>query len=140
MAKNPVKAFIKPYRIVDGRGFRLKDIDPTDTAGLESEMKQEADDLLQSGLAQLSALQEKLYAQGQWALLLIFQAMDAAGKDSTIKHVMSGANPQGCHVVSFKAPSGKELSHDYLWRCMEALPERGRIGIFNRSFTFAKIG
>jgi len=134
MAKNPVKAFIKPYRIVDGRGFRLKDFDPTDTAGLESDMKQEAHDLLQSGLAQLSVLHEKLYAQGQWALLLIFQAMDAAGKDSTIKHVMSGANPQGCHVVSFKAPSGNELSHDYLWRCMEALPERGHIGIFNRSY------
>jgi polyphosphate kinase 2 (PPK2 family) len=103
MAKNPVKDFIKPYRITDGQAFRLKDIDLADTAGLGSELKQESHDLLQSGIAQLSELQEKLYAQGQWALLLIFQAMDAAGKDSTIKHVMSGTNPQGCHVVSFRS-------------------------------------
>jgi PPK2 family polyphosphate:nucleotide phosphotransferase len=134
MPKNRIKDFIRPYRIVDGRGFRLKDVDPADTGSLGSEDKQESRELLQSGIVRLADLQEKLYAQGHWALLLIFQAMDAAGKDSTIKHVMSGVNPQGCQVFSFKAPSHEELDHDYLWRCMKALPERGRIGIFNRSY------
>jgi PPK2 family polyphosphate:nucleotide phosphotransferase len=134
MTQNRLKDFIQPYRIVDGRSFRLKNIDPADTASLEAEDKQEARDLLQAGLARLADLQEQLYAQHQWALLLIFQAMDAAGKDSTIKHVMSGVNPQGCQMVSFQAPSPKELDHDYLWRCMQVLPERGRIGIFNRSY------
>jgi PPK2 family polyphosphate:nucleotide phosphotransferase len=134
MTKNRFKDFIQPYRIVDGKSFRLKNIDPADTAALGSEDKQEARILLQAGLARLADLQEKLYAQHQWALLLIFQAMDAAGKDSTIKHVMSGVNPQGCRVVSFKVPSPRELDHDYLWRCMKALPERGCIGIFNRSY------
>ena len=134
MPKNRIKDFIRPYRIVDGKGFRLKDVDPADTGSLGSEDKQESRELLQSGVVRLADLQEKLYAQGHWALLLIFQAMDAAGKDSTIKHVMSGVNPQGCQVFSFKAPSHEDLDHDYLWRCMKALPERGRIGIFNRSY------
>ncbi|MGH8065979.1 MAG: polyphosphate kinase 2 family protein [Candidatus Entotheonellia bacterium] len=134
MPKNRFKDFIKPYRIADGRGFRLKGIDPADTGMLGSEDKQKSRALLQGGIARLADLQEKLYAQNQWALLLIFQAMDAAGKDSAIKHVMSGVNPQGCQVFSFKAPSHEELDHDYLWRCMKALPERGRIGIFNRSY------
>ena len=134
MVKNRMKEFIQPYRIVDGKGFRLKDVDPADTGALGSEDKQKSRDLLQGGIARLADLQEKLYAQNQWALLLIFQAMDAAGKDSAIKHVMSGVNPQGCQVFSFKAPSHEELDHDYLWRCMKAVPERGRIGIFNRSY------
>jgi PPK2 family polyphosphate:nucleotide phosphotransferase len=134
MTKNRIKDFIKPYRIVDGRGFRLRDIDPADTGSLGSEHKQKSRELLQGGLAKLADLQEKLYAQNQWALLVIFQAMDAAGKDSAIKHVMSGVNPQGCQVFSFKAPSHEELDHDYLWRCMKAIPERGRIGVFNRSY------
>jgi PPK2 family polyphosphate:nucleotide phosphotransferase len=127
-------AFARPYRITDGRGFRLKDIDPGDTRGLGSESKKEARDALQDGIERLRELQEKLYAQNRWSLLLIFQAMDAAGKDSTIKHVMSGVNPQGCQVFSFKAPSAEELDHDYLWRHVRCLPERGRIGIFNRSY------
>jgi PPK2 family polyphosphate:nucleotide phosphotransferase len=134
MAKNRIKDFIQPYRIVDGKGFRLKDFDTTDMGALGSEDKEESRDLLQSGITRLSELQVKLYAQDHWGLLLIFQAMDAAGKDSTIKHVMSGVNPQGCQVFSFKAPSDEDLDHDYLWRCMKALPERGRIGIFNRSY------
>jgi PPK2 family polyphosphate:nucleotide phosphotransferase len=129
-----VTALIKPYRVADGRRFRLQDVDADDTAGLESEQKQQARDMLQSGVTLLRELQDKLYAQDRWALLLIFQAMDAAGKDSTIKHVMSGVNPQGCQVFSFKAPSPEELDHDFLWRNMKALPERGRIGIFNRSY------
>jgi PPK2 family polyphosphate:nucleotide phosphotransferase len=124
--------FAKPYRVADGRTFRLKDVDPTDIGGLTS--KEQAVDLLQRGVVRLSELQEKLYAQDQWALLLIFQAMDAAGKDSTIKHVMSGVNPQGCQVYSFKAPTSEELDHDFLWRTTRCLPERGRIGIFNRSY------
>jgi PPK2 family polyphosphate:nucleotide phosphotransferase len=134
MAQYRIKDFIQPYRIVDGKGFRVKDIDPADTGSLGAEDKQKSRDLLQRGIAGLADLQEKLYAQDQWGLLLIFQAMDAAGKDSAIKHVMSGVNPQGCQVFSFKAPSHEELDHDYLWRCMKALPERGRIGIFNRSY------
>jgi PPK2 family polyphosphate:nucleotide phosphotransferase len=114
----------------DGGKFRLKRIDPADTGELEDENQQ----LLARGVERMARLQEKLAAQGDWSLLLIFQAMDAAGKDGAIKHVMSGVNPQGCQVVSFKAPSREELSHDYLWRCVRALPERGRIGIFNRSY------
>ena len=135
MAKaSDIRALIKAYRVTDGKKFRLGDVDPDDTARLESEQKQQARDMLQSGVTLLSKLQDKLYAQDHWALLLIFQAMDAAGKDSTIKHVMSGVNPQGCQVYSFKAPSPEELDHDFLWRNMKALPERGRIGIFNRSY------
>lgn len=129
-----VRELIKPYRVTNGKRFRLKEVDPADTGGLGSEKKQESRGLLRSGVELLSDLQEKLYAQDYWALLLIFQAMDAAGKDSTIKHVMSGVNPQGCQVFSFKGPSREELDHDYMWRCLKRLPERGRIGIFNRSY------
>ena len=120
------------YRTTDGRRFRLKDIDPGDTQGLKSKEKARA--ALEEGVLRLRELQEKLYAQDRWAVLLIFQAMDAAGKDSTVEHVMSGVNPQGCQVYSFKAPSSEELDHDFLWRTMRCLPERGRIGIFNRSY------
>jgi PPK2 family polyphosphate:nucleotide phosphotransferase len=126
--------FINPYRVNRGKGFRLKDIDPRDTGGLQSGLKDEATAWLQQGVEMLAEEQNKLYAQNKWAVLLIFQAMDAAGKDGTIKHVMSGVNPQGCHVTSFKAPTSTELDHDYLWRSSVALPERGRIGIFNRSY------
>jgi len=134
MARVTIEELIRPYRVTDGERFRLKHIDPADTAHLESEDKEEARELLERGVGLLSELQEKLYAQDSWALLLIFQAMDAAGKDGTIKHVMSGVNPQGCQVYSFKAPTSEELDHDYLWRTSKALPERGRIGIFNRSY------
>src|SRR5512137_638146 len=120
------------YRLTDGSGFRLKDFEPGDTWKLKS--KEHAQKLLETSVERLSEMQEKLYAQDNWALLLIFQAMDAAGKDSTIKHVMSGVNPQGCEVCSFKSPSAEDLDHDYLWRCIKRLPERGRIGIFNRSY------
>jgi PPK2 family polyphosphate:nucleotide phosphotransferase len=123
---------IRKYRVADGSKFRLKDIDPADTWRLKS--KEHAQEWLEAGVARMAELQGKLYAQNQWAVLLIFQAMDAAGKDGTIKHVMSGINPQGCQVFSFKAPSAEELSHDYLWRSAKCLPERGRIGIFNRSY------
>jgi PPK2 family polyphosphate:nucleotide phosphotransferase len=126
--------FIKPYRVADGRGFRLKDVDPGDTAHLESEDEDAAKEVLKDGIELLAEYQDMLYAQDRWAVLLVFQAMDAAGKDGTIKHVMSGVNPQGVQVYSFKAPSEEELDHDYLWRCMRNLPERGRIGIFNRSY------
>ncbi len=112
----------------------MKDVDPADTLNLDPSNKQAAEAILREGVEILSELQVKLYAQDRWALLLLFQAMDAAGKDSTIKHVMSGVNPQGCQVTSFKAPSPEELDHDYLWRCQRHLPERGRIGIFNRSY------
>jgi PPK2 family polyphosphate:nucleotide phosphotransferase len=123
---------VKPFQVRDGRRFRLKDYDPSDTGGIRS--KQAAKALLEEGVARLSELQDKLYAEARWALLLIFQAMDAAGKDGVIKHVMSGVNPQGCQVYSFKSPSAEELNHDYLWRTMKSVPERGRIGIFNRSY------
>src|SRR5499427_8107098 len=123
-----------PYCCRDGAKFRLKDVDPEDTGKLEDETREEARQLLARGVERLSRLQEKLAAQAQWSLLLIFQAMDAAGKDGAIKHVMSGVNPQGCRVVSFKAPSRQELAHDWLWRCVRVLPERGQIGIFNRSY------
>ncbi len=124
--------FCATYRVEDAKQFRLRDFDPADTGKLRS--REQAAAALQKGVAQLSELQDKLYAQDRWALLLILQAMDAAGKDSVIKHVMSGVNPQGCQVYSFKAPSTEELNHDYLWRTMRAVPERGRIGIFNRSY------
>ena len=126
--------FSKPFRISDGSRFRLKDIDPGDTMDLKSEDKPRAKEALAIGIQALAELQERLYAQDRWAVLLAFQAMDAAGKDGAIKHVMSGVNPQGCQVYSFKAPSSEDLDHDYLWRCMKSLPERGRIGIFNRSY------
>jgi len=124
----------KPFRISKGKDFRLKKVDPVDTLGFKSEDKPKAQEVLKDGIEVLAELQDKLYAQDQWALLLIFQAMDAAGKDGAIKHVMSGINPQGCQVFSFKAPSREEMDHDYLWRCTKSLPERGRIGIFNRSY------
>jgi len=127
-----MKKCLHHYCITNGADFKLKHCDPGDTGDLHS--KEEAEGLLQRGIAELSELQEKLYAQDKWALLLIFQAMDAAGKDGTIKHVMSGVNPQGCDVHSFKTPSAQELDHDFLWRSNLALPERGRIGIFNRSY------
>jgi len=122
----------RPYRVIDGTKFRLKDFDPGDRAGIKD--KERAQDSLQLGVERLAELQDMLYAQDRYALLLIFQAMDAAGKDSAIKHVMSGINPQGCQVYSFKAPSAEELDHDFLWRTTRCLPERGRIGIFNRSY------
>ena len=120
------------YRVEDGKTFRLKDINPGDTGGLGID-KDGARDLLKDGVKALSKWQEKLYADDRWSLLLIFQAMDAAGKDGAIEHVMSGVNPQGCMVTSFKQPSAQELDHDFLWRTTKALPERGRIGIFIRS-------
>ena len=122
----------KPYCVERGKHFRLKDFDPADTAGIRSKQHATAD--LQKSLEQLADLQAKLYAQDQWALLLIFQGMDAAGKDGVIKHVMTGVNPMGCQAYSFKAPSSEEQQHDYLWRTMQRIPERRRIGIFNRSY------
>jgi PPK2 family polyphosphate:nucleotide phosphotransferase len=133
MAKKRMKKLVDPYIIRDGRDFRLKDFDPGDTGGIKTD-KPAAEGLLQDGVARLRDLQEKLYAQDRWGVLLVFQAMDAAGKDGAIKHVMSGINPQGCQVYSFKQPSTQELDHDFLWRNMVCLPERGRIGIFNRSY------
>src|ERR1700731_2047742 len=123
---------VKPYRVEDGSKFRLKDYDPGDTGDIHS--KEHAQKLLTSGIAAMAELQSKLYAQDSWGVLLIFQAMDAAGKDGAIKHVMSGVNPQGVQVYSFKAPSPEELNHDYLCRTMQRVPERGGIGIFNRSY------
>jgi PPK2 family polyphosphate:nucleotide phosphotransferase len=120
------------FEVRHGDSFRLKDYDPADTRGIDS--KERANQLLQESVTVLQELQEKLYAQDQWAVLLIFQAMDAAGKDSLIKHVMSGVNPEGCDVASFKQPSTEELDHDFLWRTTRRLPERGKIGIFNRSY------
>jgi PPK2 family polyphosphate:nucleotide phosphotransferase len=121
-----------PYRIDDGKKFALKHFDPADTGHFKSD--KDASAFLEAGVALISDLQERLYADDTWSLLLIFQAMDAAGKDGTIKHVMSGINPAGCQATSFKAPSAEELDHDFLWRTTRALPERGRIGIFNRSY------
>src|SRR5579884_558985 len=120
------------YRVDNGKKFRLKDYDPGDTGSIQSE--DEAKELLSQGLEHLRDRQEKLHAQEEWAVLLILQGMDASGKDSLIKHVMSGVNPTGCEVVSFKQPSSEELRHDFLWRTTAHLPERGRIGIFNRSY------
>ena len=124
----------EPYRIDDGKGFKLRRFAPADTGGLKSEDKPRAKEALALGIEALAALQDKLYAQDRWSVLLIFQAMDAAGKDGAIKHVMSGVNPQGCQVYAFKAPSPEELDHDYFWRTSKCLPERGRIGVFNRSY------
>lgn len=121
----------KAYRVEGGKHFRLKDFDPADTAGWRQEHAQEA---LQKGIQRTAELQDKLYAQNNWALLLVIQAMDAAGKDGIVKHVMTGINPQGCQVYAFKAPSAEELQHDFLWRCARVMPERGHIGIFNRSY------
>jgi PPK2 family polyphosphate:nucleotide phosphotransferase len=123
---------VAPFRVAQGKKFRLKDFDPDDTDGLKD--KDEAHSLLEQSVAMLSQLQEKLYAQDRWSVLVILQGMDAAGKDGVIKHVMSGVNPQGCDVWSFKAPSPEELDHDYLWKTHKLIPERGKIGIFNRSY------
>jgi PPK2 family polyphosphate:nucleotide phosphotransferase len=128
-----IQKYVEPFRVTKGKGFRLKDFDPGDTCGLKMD-KGDAAELLQRGTAWLAEEQDMLYAQDRWSLLLVFQAMDAAGKDSTIKHVMSGINPQGCQVFSFKQPSSEELDHDFMWRYVQHLPERGRIGIFNRSY------
>ena len=128
-----LERYVGPFRVTSGKGFRLRNFDPRDTRGLRVD-KAEADELLQRGTEWLAQEQDLLYADDRWSLLLIFQAMDAAGKDSTIKHVMSGLNPQGCQVFSFKQPSQEDLDHDFLWRHVKCLPERGRIGIFNRSY------
>jgi PPK2 family polyphosphate:nucleotide phosphotransferase len=127
-----IEGFLKPFRVTRGRGFRLSSMRPGDTRGVKS--KKEAQEYLREGIARLAEMQDKLYAQDQWGVLLVFQAMDAAGKDGAIKHVMSGVNPQGCQVFAFKAPTSEELDHDFLWRTSKSLPERGRIGIFNRSY------
>jgi PPK2 family polyphosphate:nucleotide phosphotransferase len=129
---NWASKLVEPYRVEDGSKFRLKDFDPGDTGKIHS--KERAEQLLAQGIASLAELQDKLYAQNHWGVLLIFQAMDAAGKDGVIKHVMSGVNPQGVQVYSFKTPSTEELNHDYMWRQMQRVPERGRSGIFNRSY------
>jgi PPK2 family polyphosphate:nucleotide phosphotransferase len=128
------RRYSRPFRITDGSKFKLRKFDPGETLGLSSEDKPRAKEALENGVQALAELQDVLYAQDNWAILLIFQAMDAAGKDGAIKHVMSGVNPQGCQVYSFKAPSTEDLDHDYLWRCMKCLPNRGHIGIFNRSY------
>jgi len=128
------RKYSEPFCITNGKKFRLKDVDPSDTLDFDSDEKPKAQEALATGVEVLAELQEKLWAQDRWSVLIIFQAMDAAGKDGAIKHVMSGINPQGCEVTSFKAPSAEELDHDFLWRCAKRLPERGRIGIFNRSY------
>ena len=128
-----IQKYVDPFRVTKGKGFKLKDFDPGDTRGLKMD-KGEAAELLKRGSEWLATEQDMLYAQDRWSVLLIFQAMDAAGKDGTIKHVMSGVNPQGCEVYSFKQPSDEELSHDFLWRYATRVPERGRIGVFNRSY------
>ena len=131
---NRAKKLSKRYRVDNEKKFRLKDYPTSVSSDLGKEEKPAAQKVLQLGVEALASMQDKLYAQDRWSLLVIFQAMDAAGKDGAIKHVMSGINPQGCQVTSFKSPSAEELDHDYLWRCMKNLPERGRIGIFNRSY------
>ena len=128
-----IQMYTQPFRITKGRDFQMKNFDPGDSCGLKQE-KGRASELLRQGTEWLAQEQDVLYAQDRWSLLLIFQAMDAAGKDNTIKHVMSGVNPQGCQVFSFKQPSQEELDHDFMWRHNKRLPERGRIGIFNRSY------
>ncbi|HEU0253893.1 MAG TPA: hypothetical protein VFR12_12735, partial [Pyrinomonadaceae bacterium] len=128
------KKYSEPFCVTDGSKFRLKRVDPGETLDFDADEKPVAEEALACGVAALRKLQDKLYAQNSWGVLIIFQAMDAAGKDGAIKHVMSGVNPQGCEVSSFKAPSGEELDHDFLWRCAKRIPERGRIGIFNRSY------
>jgi len=132
--ENALRSLATRYRVDQGKGFLLRHCNPADTAGLTDEFKGESVQLLQRSTQQLAELQDMLYAQDRWALLVIFQAMDAAGKDGTIKHVMSGVNPQGCEVFSFKAPSAEELDRDYLWRTSSRMPPRGKIGIFNRSY------
>ena len=134
MKKLFAEDFVDRYRVTSAKGFRLKDYDPDDTGHLKREDKERSQALLREGIARLADLQARLYAQDRWAVLLIFQAMDAAGKDSVIKHVFSGVDPTGCEVRSFKQPSSEELDHDFLWRTTIRLPERGRIGIFNRSY------
>jgi PPK2 family polyphosphate:nucleotide phosphotransferase len=130
-----VSELAKPFRITKGKNFRLKDVDPDDTLDFTKQAdKPRSKEALAMTVTALAELQDKLYAQDKWAVLLVFQAMDAAGKDGAIKHVMSGVNPQGCEVYSFKSPSAEDLDHDYLWRCMKDLPNRGHIGIFNRSY------
>jgi PPK2 family polyphosphate:nucleotide phosphotransferase len=129
-----IREIIEPYRITDGKNFRLKDIDPEDTGDFNKTDKERFGVALEEGILMLRELQERLYADDKWGILLIFQAMDAAGKDGAIKHVFSGINPQGCQVTSFKSPSSEELDHDFLWRCGKNLPERGKVGIFNRSY------
>ena len=129
-----IEKMLRRYRVEDGKGFRLKDHDPAETHGLESELKPQSKQLLAHGVEELSRLQDVLAAQDRWGLLVILQAMDAAGKDGTIKHVMSGVNPQGVQVTSFKVPTAEELSHGYLWRTSQHAPGRGKIGIFNRSY------
>ncbi len=129
-----IHKLIKPYRIIDGKNFKLKNIDPDDTGDFDKDDKERFKVALDEGINVLRDLQEKLYADNRWGVLLIFQAMDAAGKDGAIKHVFSGINPQGCQVYSFKSPSSEDLDHDFMWRCMKNLPERGRFGIFNRSY------
>ena len=131
--RDQIQKYVHPFRITKGKGFQLKEFDPADTCGIKMD-KGEAAERLSQGTAWLAEEQDILYAQDRWSLLLIFQAMDAAGKDGTIKHVMSGINPQGCQVFSFKQPSSEDLDHDFLWRYVKCLPERGRIGIFNRSY------
>lgn len=128
-----IEKYLDPFRITKGKGFRLADYDPADTCGLRLD-RGEATELLQRSTEWLAEEQDMLYAQNRWSVLLVFQALDAAGKDGTIKHVMSGVNPQGCQVYSFKQPSTEELDHDFMWRYAKRLPERGRIGIFNRSY------
>jgi PPK2 family polyphosphate:nucleotide phosphotransferase len=129
-----IEKLVAPFRVVRGKGFRLRHHDPADTGGIDSEAKPIAQEALREGVALLAEEQHKLWAQDRWSILLVFQAMDAAGKDSTIRHVMSGVNPQGCTVTSFKQPSAEELDHDFLWRYWRHLPQRGQIGIFNRSY------
>ena len=129
-----IRKLVKRYRVTDGKGFRLRDVEPGDTGGLGAADRAEAAEMLTLGTRWLASTQDRLYAQDRQSLLVVLQAMDAAGKDSTIEHVMSGVNPQGCQVTSFKQPSSEELDHDYLWRCVKRLPERGCIGIFNRSY------
>jgi PPK2 family polyphosphate:nucleotide phosphotransferase len=128
-----IQKYVHPFRITKGKDFQIKDFDPADTCELKLD-KGEAAELLEKGTEWLAQEQDMLYAQDRWSLLLLFQAMDAAGKDGTIKHVMSGINPEGCQVFSFKQPSSEDLDHDFLWRYVKCLPERGRIGIFNRSY------
>ena len=133
-ARKAARKLASPFRVTNGGKFRLKDFDPGDTLQFTSEDRPRAKEALGLGVQALAEMQDMLYAQDRWSVLVLFQAMDAAGKDGAIKHVMSGVNPQGCQVYSFKAPSSEELDHDWMWRCTRALPERGRIGIFNRSY------
>ena len=128
------RKYSEPFRVTTGKKFRLANINPADTLDFDPAEKPEAEAALAAGVKLLAKLQDKLYAQDRWSILIVFQAMDAAGKDGAIKHVLTGVNPQGCEVTSFKAPSAEELDHDFLWRCAKRVPERGRIGIFNRSY------